>query len=237
VSDPRCASVRPNLAEVALALLDEPTRSDVLAHVATCAECRAEFDSLVRVADRLVGAAPEAEPPPGFEQRVLARIDASRAGAAPDRPERRRASSSGRRWLAPVALMVAAVLVALALVGGVAIGRAADDDRVEALSAVGIDRVDVADLWTDDGERVGTAAVAGEGVPVFLLRLNVSRPGVQYECQLVLADGQVVSVGSWSMPGGEEVAWSAPLPDLPAEAVEARVLGGEGHVWARGRLG
>jgi len=241
LTERQCADVRANLAEAALDLLAEPARSDALVHVSACAECRAELDELVRTADRLLAWAPEAEPPPGFEQRVLARIDNAAREMAPDlllagslpMPARAPRPIRVRPWLA-----VVAVGGALAVGGaiGVAVGRGGGDDRVTALAAVGIDHLDVAELRNVAGESVGSVVVARTGTPVMLLRLNRVRPGVRYGCEIALANGDVVSLGEWAPAHEHDYGWSAPLPELAAAPVEARVLRPDGTVWATGAL-
>lgn len=234
-----CADVRADLAETALNLLDEPARSDALVHVASCAECRAELDELVRTADRLLAWAPEAEPPPGFEQRVLARIDGAARAAAPDfllagsLPVPALRQSRARPWLVVVA---AAGALAAGVAVGVSVGNGGRDDRVAALAAVGIDQLDVAELRNHDGESVGSVVVAREGSPVMLLRLNEVRVGVAYRCELALANGEVLDVGAWAAAHERDNGWSAPLPPLDAAPVEARVLRPDGSVWATATL-
>ncbi len=61
-------------AEMALGLLSGPERATGLSHLAACPSCREQVDDLARVADRLLLLAPEAEPPAGFESRVLAAV-------------------------------------------------------------------------------------------------------------------------------------------------------------------
>jgi len=224
------------MAEVALGLLDEPSRSEVLAHVAGCANCRRDFDELVRATDGLLAMAPEAEPPPGFEQRVLARIDAAER-EAPMVPLDTAVPHRRRRRRVPLFVAVAAAVVAL-LVGG-AIGLAAQDEGGGGggeLASVGIRDIATAILRNDDGEEVGRAALSSDGVPVLLVQLNRSRPGVSYGCQLVLEDGETISLGEWTTPDDGGGGWSAPLPELASTPVEVRVTGASGNVWATGQL-
>jgi anti-sigma factor RsiW len=68
-----CAEVREAAAELVLGALDGSRRGLVVAHLAGCAGCRAEVEELTRVTDALWLAVPEAEPPAGFETRVLRR--------------------------------------------------------------------------------------------------------------------------------------------------------------------
>jgi anti-sigma factor RsiW len=78
-----CAEVRESAAELVLGTLDGERRAHVVAHLASCAACRAEVADLTRVTDALLLAAPEAEPPAGFESRVLARARPRRGALAP----------------------------------------------------------------------------------------------------------------------------------------------------------
>ena len=62
--------------DLALGLVDEPERSQLLAHAAGCTACQALLDGLGTVVDRLLLTAPQVEPPAGFESRALARFAA-----------------------------------------------------------------------------------------------------------------------------------------------------------------
>ena len=59
------------LAELALGLLHGRERAALLEHVTSCAECRAHLLDLETAAGSLLLGAPEADPPAGFQQRVL----------------------------------------------------------------------------------------------------------------------------------------------------------------------
>jgi hypothetical protein len=65
------------LAGLALGL-DEPGQAALAGHVAVCVTCAAHLEDLVAVAGALSLLAPEADPPSGFEGRVL---EAARARA------------------------------------------------------------------------------------------------------------------------------------------------------------
>jgi anti-sigma factor RsiW len=93
-----CAQVRELAPELALGVLGGAERSEVIAHVNACARCQAYVLELTEAADALPLLAPEAEPPIGFETRVMTRIQAG--------PRRLR-----RRWVASVAAVAAAVAI------------------------------------------------------------------------------------------------------------------------------
>ena len=105
-SNPDCAATRAALPEIALGIADGEERAQILEHVARCSDCRRELDQLSSLADDLITLAPEVEPPPGFESRVLRRLT---VGRPPRHSARRRI-----RRLA-LAAVVPAVAAATAL--------------------------------------------------------------------------------------------------------------------------
>jgi anti-sigma factor RsiW len=141
-----CAEVRENAAEYVLGTLDGADRAAVAGHLAACAGCRAEVESLARVTDTLWTGSPEAEPSAGFESRVLRAVR---------RPRRRVA-----RWA--VALAAAAALAGLGVVvrpapRPVAAGALLDGSRTvvghASVSGGATPYVHVAvDDWGHDGE-------------------------------------------------------------------------------------
>lgn len=105
----------------ALGALDPEERREMEAHLARCAECRERLAAWGASVEALAESAPPARPSPEVRERLLGRVEASRAEAAPGvRPRR-----SG---LGPLAV-AASVLVALGagLVAGVVATRAWTD--------------------------------------------------------------------------------------------------------------
>src|SRR5947207_15428354 len=98
MSVPTCPEVRELAPELALGIVGGPERAEALQHASECGPCRALVGELAEAADALTLLAAEAEPPPGFEERVLAALN------APQRRNRRRA-----------AVMVAAAAVTAAI--------------------------------------------------------------------------------------------------------------------------
>jgi hypothetical protein len=70
-----CRQCREIAAELALNVLPGRERVGVLAHLDRCAGCRDMVSALTATADRLVELLPGAEPPVGFEQRVMAALE------------------------------------------------------------------------------------------------------------------------------------------------------------------
>ena len=100
-------AVRDELAELSLGVLTGRERARVLAHVESCPRCADELELLSRVADTVVQAAPEMEPPLGFEVRLFEKM-----GVTDGPPRRRRLRPS--RWV-PAVVGVAAAALALGL--------------------------------------------------------------------------------------------------------------------------
>lgn len=177
-----CAETREHAAELVLGTLDGETRAAVVAHLASCAECRDEVASLARVADTLWLSAPEAEPPAGFETKVL------------------RAVRPRRRYVTPVRLLgVAAALVLL--LAGVVAGSA----RVrgpERSAGVMRDRTSAV---------VGHAVVAGGDQAYVYVSVDDWGDSGDYVVEVVRRDGSHVAVAPIHIARGRGSA-GAPLP-------------------------
>jgi hypothetical protein len=78
-------------AELALGILDRRERAEVLTHAATCPACQAEMMRLGLVAAWIFSLSLCAEPPVGFEIRVLSSLAQERASDERD-------VLSWRRW-------------------------------------------------------------------------------------------------------------------------------------------
>jgi hypothetical protein len=112
-----CDRTQRLAAELALGIADGAERAHALRHIAECGDCLRAVEELTEVVDGLLMLAPQREPPPGFESRVLARLRPSRT------------SSQGvrrRRLLAPLAAAAVAAVAAAAVV----LGATSDDRRL-----------------------------------------------------------------------------------------------------------
>jgi hypothetical protein len=170
-----CAFVRGQLPEYAAGALDGRDRAAIEKHLQVCAECRAEADTYVEVADSVLALAPLGEPPVGFEAAVLHRI----SGAPNSRHPRRRAGL--------VLLAAAAALLGV----GLGVGRLsapAPEIRAAALTAQGnyvgkawVHRGDPGWIYVDMHYRDADQAISLE---------VVDRAGVTTQVgQLALRDG------------------------------------------------
>jgi hypothetical protein len=195
-----CAMFDDDVDELALGHLDEPRRSRLLAHAATCAECHASLESLGTVVDRLLLAAPQVEPPEGFESRVLQRI--------PDDP----AASSSKRTIGRWLVSVAAVAVAF-LAGGVLVARLDHESAP-----------DVASIVTADGATIGSVQLVRDPVPHIVVAIASPRPdpGIR-TCELRRPDGSWEQVGWWDEADIASGAWAVGIDHDLLEATEMRI--------------
>jgi predicted anti-sigma-YlaC factor YlaD len=210
MSMPECAWARDRAEELALGVLDGAERAEVLRHVNACPTCQAVVHELAEVADVLAHLAPEAEPPPGFEQRVLRVIRG-------DRGRRLR-----RRVAVLAATAAAATIVAVGTVRIVDAGR--DADRTEAtpvLRTVPITGV--------DGQTVGRVAIS-RGAPAQLaVDVDYSVPTGTYALELRDARGDATTLGTLNVDGGHG-EWMGPA-DLPREGpATLATVGADGQV-------
>jgi hypothetical protein len=93
-----CAQVRELASELALGILGGAERAEVLLHLDDCARCQVYVAELTEAADVIPQLVPEAEPPAGFEDRVLRRLDEGRR-------------RSRRRLVASIAAVAAAAAI------------------------------------------------------------------------------------------------------------------------------
>ncbi|MEV0679678.1 zf-HC2 domain-containing protein [Actinosynnema sp. NPDC050436] len=208
-----------------LGVLDEPEVRAVEEHVAACPACRTEVGELRAVEGAMGGVPPEAlldGPPEGdlVLQRALRQVRRERAGRV-----RRRQVGLG---------LVAAVVAAVVLGGGFAVGRSTAPTPPVAESTPPV----VPDA------RVGTAVdpVTGARMTVQVkpaagwVRLNVSAAGIAKDrkCRVVVVakDGSSHEAGSWLVSAlgereGTNLDGSALVAPDDVAAVEIRDFDGE----------
>ena len=112
------------------------------AHLATCEACRRQVADLQMAADTLPLAAVQVGPPPELRERIMTVVRSEAellyaAGARADEPQREPARARRRRWRWPTlslrplpAALVAGVLVAAGVVGGVVLSGGSDTSTV-----------------------------------------------------------------------------------------------------------
>ena len=219
-----CEEYGAELAELALGVLTGRDRARVLSHVESCPRCAEELEILSRTADSVVQAAPEMEPPLGFEVRLFERM-----GLTDVAPRRRRFRPS--RWV-PAVVGVAAAALALGL--GLGLTSSSPTPTVTA-QPHGTHRVVTAAL-VEHGATVGHVMVVGGAKPWISMMLDDSSAHGTVNCVVVTDDGLTHHVGTFAADKGYG-AWIAPLPVNPAEVRAAEVVSPSGTVIATATLG
>jgi hypothetical protein len=85
-SEMNCSELAEVAAELALGVLTGRERALALAHLENCEACREDVRQLMVTGDRLLELLPSAEPPAGFETRVLARLGVPAPAGEPAQP-------------------------------------------------------------------------------------------------------------------------------------------------------
>lgn len=183
-----CTEVREVAPEFALGVLDGDARAEVVQHIERCPACRTVVSELSETADAIVLLAPEAEPPSGFERRVIEQVT----------------GTERRRRLRTVKL-VAAVAAAAAIVSVVAvrvIDQARSDPTVAAPAAATLP------MTGGGGARVGQVDVATDGSTSTLsLVVDYALPDGDYRVVLDPDEGSRQVLGTVTVRDGRG-AWS-----------------------------
>ena len=217
-----CGAARAELAELALGVLSGRERSAVLEHVATCERCAAELEQLSIVADTMLQLTPEAEPPLGFDERLVERLRADGPLASPRRLRR----------TTLFAAAAAAAVVAIAL--GAGIGTLATNRPDGGASQSALAGLTTAQL-TSAGRVLGEVFVS-HGTPAWLfMTIDSDAASGVVKCTVSLADGTVETVGTFRLSGGYG-AWGSPLSAEPGEVRSAQLVAADGTVLARAVL-
>jgi anti-sigma factor RsiW len=223
VSERGCAGYENELAELALGVLTGRDRVRVLSHVESCPRCAEELEILSRTADSVVLAAPEMDPPLGFEVRLFERM-----GVSDVRPRRRNLRPS--RWV-PAVVGVAAVAIALAL--GLSLTSSPAPNGTT--QAQGSRQVEKAALVSNH-ETVGHVVTVGGDKPWMSMTLDDAAAQGTVRCVVVTHDGVRHTVGTFDAEKGYG-AWMAPLHVDPADVRSAEVVSPSGTVIATATLG
>ena len=217
MSDLSCGRMRQLAAELALDVLTGYERAEAQAHLNRCPECREYVRSLTLVGDRLLGLVPGAEPPVGFEDRVLARMGML---APVQRPVQR------RPWL-PLTV-AAAVAAAVFGVGGWLVA----DTGLVTVNVAGGDHASqevlrFAELRASDERQVGQVFTY-LGSPAWLYMTVDTDPGTaSVSCELAQKDGTMVWVGRFDLTNGKG-SWGTDLTVDPSNVIGARLVSNDG---------
>ena len=170
-----CSQLRDVAPELALGVLGGAERAEAIMHVNSCARCQALVNEYTEVADAIPLLAPEMEPSPGFEGRVL----------ASERSRRRRTT---RRWVASIAVVAAAATILSVTIvrvvesGSDAAAPVPHGIPAEARMVSETTSTPVGWAYVTNGHSVAIAVVYGV-------------PGGEYEVRVHPADGTTVTIG------------------------------------------
>lgn len=203
-----CAEFRDVAPELAFGVLDGDERADALAHLASCSDCRVFAESMSGIADSLLLLAPPADPPLGFESRVVAGL----------RPARR-----PRTW--PRATLVAAAAAIAAALLTFALVRPRNNEPLLRAALAGRSGDVVGRVWAYNGERDW----------MFMTVDNPWAADNPYVCQVVLKNGRVVTVGRFQAHDGKG-AWGEPVSFDVGDVRSVRMLTPDGTTVASARL-
>ncbi|MCJ7438059.1 MAG: zf-HC2 domain-containing protein [Acidimicrobiia bacterium] len=214
-----CETARDRIPELALGRLDGAERAEVLFHVHGCARCQAVLDDFNGVADLLARSAPEAEPPPGFDRRVLA---AMRSGRGVGRRSLR------RRALAVGAVAAAAAILSVAVVRLVDAGRAVDQASSPALRT--------APMIGGGGLTVGRVVVSSGEPASVVVTVDYALPDGAYQVELQATTGATDGVvGTIAVADGQG-SWTGTVPLPPIGPTILALLDAGGRPVCHARL-
>ena len=219
-----CPEYSDDLAELALGVLTGRDRARALSHVESCRRCADELEQLSRVADTVVQAAPEVDPPLGFEVRLLERM-----GVATVDQKRHRRFRASRL----VPLGVAAAVVGL----GLGLGLTLTSSPGPTTSAQSHRSGGVSADLVQNGVAVGQFEASFRGAtPWMSMTLADSPDRGRVMCVVTTKNGTTQLVGSFVVRKGYG-AWIAPLRVRPASIRTAEVVSPSGTVLATATLG
>ncbi|WP_214368039.1 anti-sigma factor family protein [Pseudonocardia sp. H11422] len=185
-----------------------------LTHLQCCPPCRSQVEGLARVHDRLRALIPDAEPPPGFESRVMDRL-------RPARP------TTGWR-------MAAAVAVTVVLLGPGWVPAANTAPGPQAGGVAGQRSVLFAALTTQGGETGQAYAYPGDPSWLYMY-LEAERPGGMVTCTLLFRDGTRMASAPIPILDGDAF-WGGPAPVDRTMLAGVRVTDEAGQVVATGHF-
>jgi hypothetical protein len=207
-----------DLAEVALEILGGAERAAALAHLEDCVPCQQLVDTLAADADRLLMLAPSAEPPVGFQDRVLTSLTRVARSVAP------RARPSSR---AVALLGLAACVAALAL--ALSLGPSARPAPAEAA------------MRTAAGEVVGHVFVHREPEPALFMSLpgwsdQIERYAVPDETYALRIERSHRAPRRVPFDVEHDSSWGGTLDVDPDSITSVAVVDSQGHVWCQAEL-
>ena len=198
-----CEQARDLAPEYGLGILEPDERAAMAAHVLRCPECPRETEEFARLGDDLMEVIPAAEPPPGFDGRVLASLQ------APRRRLRKRVLATG----------------------GGALAAAAATATVLVLTSNGHHQQNIRADLVASGRPVGSFYTDGKPTYLWMTVDRLGASGT-VSCQIVEADGKLVTLGSFDVVNGSG-SWATPEPAGLGRISSARLVAADGRILAQ----
>ena len=257
-SDMTCAELADVAAELALGVLTGRERAMAVAHLDKCDSCREDVRQLMATGEQLLELVPPAEPPPGFETRVLERLGmpvpsqesapprrrkAPRAtGPAQSQPRRSGDRPSGDRprgdrpgggqphgTRRPGRLRRALAASAVAL-AVIAAGLGGWRLGVSTAPAAA-QPLSTASLVTASHQDVGNVFLYSGDSPWLFMSVDMGSGNEPVTCQLVGADGKVTTLGTFQLADGYG-SWGTSGAGTVTPPSGARLVSASGAVLA-----
>ncbi len=205
-----CSDFDTDAAELALGLVDDPRRTALVEHAASCRRCQARLDDLVAVVDQLVLLAPQVEPPAGFETRALARMGAPAADLG---------------WARRARILTSLLALVATLTLGMVVGRMLVHTTGRAERT--------ANIHNAAGAAVGEVHLVADPRPHILVSVlrPPTTPGMR-TCELERPDGSWAVVGTWTKEEISTGVWAAALDPALMHAKAMRVTNDDGALLA-----
>jgi hypothetical protein len=220
-----CAEFHDSAAELALGVLTGRERAEALAHLDHCEACREHVRQLTMTGEQMLSLLPTAEPPAGFETRVMDRLGLAAPAPQPLRHRRRR-PVWGHEFRPRRALAAAAVVVALlgAALGGWGLHASTAPAASSALTSATM-------IAAADHDNVGEVYVYSGDQHWMYMSVDLESGNDTVICQLVDSNGHVTTVGSFRLADGYG-SWGSPAWTGDGSPVGARLVTANGTVLA-----
>jgi hypothetical protein len=213
-----CTDLAEVAPELALEILGGDERAAAIAHLDGCVSCQLLVDTLAADADRLLMLAPTAEPPLGFQQRVLTSLTEVARPVAP---------SPRRRPRAAAVLALAACVAVLALALG--LGPATHPAPAAA------------EMRTPGGEVVGQVFVHREPEAALFMTLpgwgdQIGRYALPHETFSLRIERDHRPPRLVPFDVEHDSSWGGTLDIDPDSITSVAVVDRQGHVWCQAEL-
>jgi hypothetical protein len=260
-SDMTCAELADVAAELALGVLTGRERAMAVAHLDNCDTCREDVRQLMATGEQLLELVPPAEPPAGFETRVLERLGMpvpppepqrhrriTRRGVAPQsagpvhgqpRPSGNRPSGGPPRGNQPRGQHSGTRppgrlrrALAAAAVGLAVIAAGFGGWRIGVGTApAAAGPLASGNLLTATQQNVGSVYLYSGASQWLYMSVDLGSGNEAVTCQLVGDNGQVSTVGTFHLADGYG-SWGSPNPGPLTDLHGARLVSATGAVLA-----